>query len=73
MLREGMRGADVADMQRRLAQTGIWYEGGITGYFGAAEQRAVADYQRAKTITTEPAGVYGPRTRYTLEAETDGP
>ncbi|MEV0264812.1 peptidoglycan-binding domain-containing protein [Streptomyces sp. NPDC050617] len=72
-LREGMRGPDVADMQRRLEQTGIWYAGGIDGYFGADERRALADYQRAKTITTDPSGVYGPRTRYALEAETDGP
>ncbi|MFE7115993.1 peptidoglycan-binding protein [Streptomyces sp. NPDC057654] len=73
VLREGMRGADVADLQRRLEQTGIWYEGGTDGYFGADERRAVADYQRAKTITTDPSGVYGPRTRHALEAETDGP
>ncbi|MEU7042635.1 peptidoglycan-binding domain-containing protein [Streptomyces varsoviensis] len=72
VLRMGMRGTDVADMQRRLEQTGIWYEAGADGYFGAAERRAVADYQRVRSITTDPAGVYGPRTRSTLEAETDG-
>ncbi|MGW1432788.1 peptidoglycan-binding protein [Streptomyces sp. NPDC002431] len=70
-LRPGDRGPAVADLQRRLAE--VWlFHGSYDGDYSNRVERAVLVYQSYKSIEGDPAGVYGPRTRSALEAETTG-
>ncbi|MEV8454712.1 peptidoglycan-binding protein [Streptomyces sp. NPDC052095] len=70
-LRPGDQGPAVADLQRRLAE--VWlFHGSYDGDYSNRVERAVLIYQSYKSIEGDPAGVYGPRTRSALEAETTG-
>ena len=61
-----MRHNDVAELQKRLAQEGV-YSGPITGFFGNLTRAAVIRYQKAHNIT--PAiGFVGPITRGVLNS-----
>ncbi len=58
-LQRGDRGANVSDLQNRLAAVGC-YNGPITGFFGSLTQEAVIQCQRRFGLTQD--GVVGPRT-----------
>ncbi|MEU6014433.1 peptidoglycan-binding domain-containing protein [Streptomyces sp. NPDC047515] len=67
----GDRGPEVAELQRRLEE--IWlFHGRDDGDYTGQVEHAVSVYQSYKAIEGDPPGVYGPRTRRALEAETTG-
>lgn len=68
VLRVGSRGDRVVDAQRRLGRLQL-YVGPVDGYYSADVAAAVARIQQARAVA-EPLGVYGPRTRAAVEAET---
>ncbi|WP_222443416.1 peptidoglycan-binding domain-containing protein, partial [Streptomyces misionensis] len=70
-LRRGDVGPQVADLQFRLWQLDL-YEGPLDGAYTRAVENGVRSYQQARGVQGDPAGVYGPRTRAALEAETSG-
>ncbi|GLW13806.1 hypothetical protein Stsp01_05490 [Streptomyces sp. NBRC 13847] len=72
VLREGAAGPGVAELQERLRQLGL-YQGAGGGRYDAEVRAAVSQYQRSYGVTGDPDGVYGPRTRASLEARTDPP
>ncbi|WP_308290186.1 peptidoglycan-binding domain-containing protein [Streptomyces kronopolitis] len=72
VLREGAAGPEVAELQERLRQLGL-YQGAGGGRYDAEVRAAVSQYQRSYGVTGDPDGVYGPRTRASLEARTDPP
>lgn len=59
----GMRHSDVAELQNRLRQEGI-YSGPVTGFFGAQTMAALKQYQRLHGLS--PLGSLGPGTRALL-------
>ncbi len=63
VLREGRRGADVTEVQRRLRELG-YFNRQPTGYFGSITKNAVIRFQRKKGLPAD--GEVGPRTRATL-------
>jgi lipoprotein-anchoring transpeptidase ErfK/SrfK len=64
VLRAGMRGDDVAALQRRLG--GLGYEvASVDGSFGAATGHAVVAFQKVNGLDRD--GAVGPRTRRALE------
>ncbi|NEO20721.1 MULTISPECIES: peptidoglycan-binding protein [unclassified Moorena] len=63
VLREGRRGADVTEVQRRLRELG-YFNRQPTGYFGSITKNAVIRFQRDKGLPAD--GEVGPRTRATL-------
>ncbi|MFJ9677103.1 peptidoglycan-binding protein [Streptomyces sp. NPDC101194] len=70
-LRPGDQGSEVAELQRRLEE--IWlFHGRDDGDYTGQVEHAVSVYQSYKAIEGDPSGVYGPRTRRALEAETTG-
>ncbi|MFE9400779.1 peptidoglycan-binding protein [Streptomyces sp. NPDC006530] len=71
-LRRGDSGPGVLELQRRLAQLGL-YNGNTDGNFGSRTERAVRDFQSYMGVSQDPAGVYGPPTRQALESMTDQP
>ncbi|MFD9635978.1 peptidoglycan-binding protein, partial [Streptomyces violascens] len=71
-LRRGDSGPAVLELQERLGQLGL-YTGTPDGGFGSRTERAVRDFQSYTGIDGDPAGVYGPATRRTLESMTDRP
>ncbi|MFF9505482.1 peptidoglycan-binding protein [Streptomyces sp. NPDC014724] len=70
-LRPGDQGPEVAELQRRLEE--IWlFHGRDDGDYTGQVEHAVSVYQSYKAIEGDQPGVYGPRTRRALEAETTG-
>ncbi|NEO76241.1 peptidoglycan-binding protein [Moorena sp. SIO4G3] len=63
VLREGRRGADVTQVQRRLQELG-YFNRQPTGYFGSITKNAVIRFQRKKGLPAD--GEVGPRTRALL-------
>ncbi len=61
----GSYGNEVAQLQQRLASTGI-YAGPVTGYYGALTQAAVRQYQSIHGLP--PVGNVGPATRALLNS-----
>ncbi|MEU9498146.1 peptidoglycan-binding domain-containing protein [Streptomyces sp. NPDC048196] len=72
VLREGSSGPEVTELQGRLRQLAL-YPGTGDGRYDADVRDAVSRYQRAYRVTGDPDGVYGPRTRQSLEARTRKP
>ncbi|MFF8843934.1 peptidoglycan-binding protein [Streptomyces sp. NPDC015127] len=71
-LRRGDSGPAVTELQLRLAEIRL-YEGPADGEYSESVEDAVARYQWARGIKSDPLGVYGPKTRRALEAETSEP
>ncbi len=65
-LRRGMAGKDVITLQQALATLGLYNEV-VTGYYNAATQEAVVNFQRATGLKED--GVAGPITLSTLYGE----
>ncbi|GLX48497.1 hypothetical protein Shyhy01_14470 [Streptomyces hygroscopicus subsp. hygroscopicus] len=72
VLERGDSGPQVAELEYRLWQLNL-YEGAIDGVYTRRVEYAVSTYQAARGIQDDPPGVYGPRTRASLETETSGP
>ncbi|MHC5906814.1 peptidoglycan-binding domain-containing protein, partial [Streptomyces sp. S6] len=72
VLRRGDSGAQVRELQLRLAQTKL-YSGPADGVFGEQVEAALREYQRNRDITGDQPGVYGAATRERLEKETKEP
>ncbi len=74
-LKEGMRGYDVIQLQKRLDKEGYWPQGqSFTGYYGIVTSAAVLHYQLAKGVIKYPSGskygtIFGPYTRTVLNGE----
>ncbi|MEV4329177.1 peptidoglycan-binding protein [Streptomyces sp. NPDC049597] len=71
-LQKGDSGPAVTELQLRLAEIRL-YEGPVDGQYGESVEDAVARYQWARGIKSDPLGVYGQKTRRSLEAETSEP
>lgn len=69
-LREGDSGPAVAELQRRLAQVQM-YGRKAHGVYDAEVRYAVYRYQSGYGVKGDPEGVYGPKTRRSLESRTD--
>ncbi|MFF2851455.1 peptidoglycan-binding protein [Streptomyces sp. NPDC058001] len=67
-LRRGDEGPEVQRLQERLRQLRL-YSGRMNGVYSSRVEEAVARYQWARGIDEE-SGVYGPKTRRSLESET---
>jgi lipoprotein-anchoring transpeptidase ErfK/SrfK len=61
---QGARGADVTELQERLAEARVYRKKTPSGVFDAATRKAVALYQRRHELGAD--GVVGPRTIRTL-------
>ncbi|NBE57029.1 peptidoglycan-binding protein, partial [Streptomyces boluensis] len=72
VLTKGDRGAEVRELQNRLAQLYL-YAGPEDGTYGVLVEDAVERYQYARGVDSDPPGVYGPATREALESETEEP
>ncbi|MEV5846844.1 peptidoglycan-binding domain-containing protein [Streptomyces sp. NPDC051985] len=72
VLRPGDSGAEVTELQLRLAQLNL-YSGKATGHYDQKTEDAVRTYQLARGILTDESGVYGTATRASLESETTEP
>lgn len=59
VLKQGSRGSDVKEMQRRLKQWG-YYQGSVDGVFGAKTKAAVIAFQKNNGLTAD--GVVGKAT-----------
>ncbi|MCB5907080.1 peptidoglycan-binding domain-containing protein [Streptomyces pinistramenti] len=68
-LRQGSEGPEVAELQHRLRQLGL-YLGTDDGRYDAAVRDAVTHYQWQYGVQGDPEGVYGSRTRGSLEYRT---
>jgi hypothetical protein len=68
-LRSGDSGPQVVELQQRLAKV-LLYAGPLDGQYGQSVEDAVRSYQDSRNVKGDPKGVYGPKTRRTLEAET---
>ena len=62
----GSKGADVSTLQQVLMNAGFYTYPTITGYFGAATEKALAAYQSAHDL--DPVGYAGPKTRALLNS-----
>ncbi|AZM53013.1 peptidoglycan-binding protein [Streptomyces sp. WAC 01529] len=71
-LSEGDKGPEVAELQGRLAQLHL-YTGEADGTYTREVTHAVLRYQWGRGLTSDPPGAYGPRTRRSLESETEEP
>lgn len=71
-LHSGDQGAEVTELQLRLRQLYL-YLGPPDGLYTPLVTDAVTRYQRARGISSDPRGAYGPATRRSLESETDSP
>jgi peptidoglycan hydrolase-like protein with peptidoglycan-binding domain len=71
-LQRGDSGPAVTELQLRLAEIRL-YEGPVDGEYSENVEDAVARYQWARGIKSDPLGVYGQKTRRSLEAETSEP
>ncbi|MER5790362.1 peptidoglycan-binding protein [Streptomyces sp. NPDC001980] len=72
VLRPGDTGAEVTELQQRLAQLNL-YTGKADGHYDRRTEDAVRTYQLARGILTDESGVYGTATRAALESETTEP
>ncbi|MFE5038556.1 peptidoglycan-binding protein [Streptomyces sp. NPDC056683] len=72
VLRPGDTGAEVTELQQRLAQLNL-YTGKPDGHYDRTTEDAVRTYQLARGILTDQSGVYGTATRAALESETTKP
>ncbi|MER6218988.1 peptidoglycan-binding domain-containing protein [Streptomyces sp900105755] len=72
VLRPGDTGAEVTELQQRLAQLNL-YTGRPDGHYDRTTEDAVRTYQLARGILTDQSGVYGTATRAALESETTKP
>ncbi|MEU6198001.1 peptidoglycan-binding protein [Streptomyces sp. NPDC047061] len=72
VLRPGDTGAEVTELQQRLAQLNL-YTGKADGHYDSTTEDAVRTYQLARGILTDEPGVYGTATRTALESETTEP
>ncbi|MFF4309866.1 peptidoglycan-binding protein [Streptomyces sp. NPDC001507] len=72
VLRPGDTGAEVTELQQRLAQLNL-YTGRPDGHYDRTTEDAVRTYQLARGILTDQSGVYGAATRTALESETTKP
>ncbi|MEU9451672.1 peptidoglycan-binding protein [Streptomyces sp. NPDC048277] len=72
VLRPGDSGAEVTELQLRLAQVSL-YSGEASGTYDQKTESAVRTYQLTRGILTDESGVYGAATRKALEAETKEP
>ena len=68
-LRRGMRGQDVAVVQRLLKDEGIYRHPEITSFFGSITHRAIREFQRRNNLAID--GIIGPRTRTVMNALLD--
>ncbi len=68
LLREGMRGSEVAGLQIKLKALG-YYSGEIDGIFGPVTKSAVENFQQASGLLTD--GIAGPQTLRALELACD--
>ncbi|MGW7422007.1 peptidoglycan-binding protein [Streptomyces sp. NPDC054813] len=71
-LRLGDSGAEVTELQLRLAQLRL-FSGKADGHYDSTTESAVRTYQLARGILTDESGVYGTATRAALESETTEP
>ncbi|GGM85530.1 peptidoglycan-binding domain-containing protein [Streptomyces fuscichromogenes] len=72
VLRPGDTGAQVTELQQRLAQLNL-YTGKADGHYDSRTEDAVRTYQLSRGILTDESGVYGTATRAALESETTKP
>lgn len=72
VLRRGDTGPEVTELQQRLRQLHL-YGDRPDGIFSRPVEDAVRTYQRARGITGDALGTYGPATRRSLESETTEP
>ncbi|WP_405741724.1 peptidoglycan-binding protein [Streptomyces sp. NBC_00028] len=72
VLRPGDQGPEVVELQLRLRQAGF-YSGDADGTYDSQVESAVRGYQVTRVVVADESGVYGPRTRAALEAETSEP
>ncbi|MER7151838.1 peptidoglycan-binding protein [Streptomyces lydicus] len=72
VLREGSSGPEVAELQERLRQLAL-YADPADGRYDADVRAAVSRYQQSYGVQGDPDGVYGTRTRASLEARTQEP
>ncbi|OPJ56392.1 peptidoglycan-binding domain-containing protein [Alkalithermobacter paradoxus] len=59
VMRIGMRGENISNLQRRLRELG-YFNHNVTGYFGTITRTAVQNFQRDRRITVD--GIVGPQT-----------
>ncbi|MFE9253701.1 peptidoglycan-binding domain-containing protein [Streptomyces sp. NPDC006879] len=59
----------MTELQLRLAAFGM-YDGEVSGTYSRQVERAVKRFQRSTGITEDRSGVYGTKTRETLETVT---
>lgn len=64
MLVKGERGTEVADLQKRLANLGL-YDGNVDGIFGFGTEKAVLDFQRSHGLKAD--GYAGAKTLKALK------
>ncbi|MEW2624560.1 peptidoglycan-binding domain-containing protein [Streptomyces sp. NPDC048106] len=72
VLRRGDSGPQVAELEYRLRQLNL-YGGDVNGVYTHPVENAVSTYQLARGLQGDPLGVYGPKTRASLESETSAP
>ncbi|MEU9410018.1 peptidoglycan-binding domain-containing protein [Streptomyces sp. NPDC048281] len=72
VLRPGDTGAEVTELQQRLAQLNL-FTGKADGHYDSKTESAVRTYQLARGILSDESGVYGAATRAALESETTEP
>ncbi|NUK11048.1 peptidoglycan-binding protein [Streptomyces lunaelactis] len=68
-LRSGDSGPAVVELQQRLAKV-LLYGGPMDGEYDGSVEDSVRFFQDSRDVKGDPAGVYGPKTRRALEAET---
>ncbi|MFG2221987.1 peptidoglycan-binding protein [Streptomyces sp. NPDC048644] len=69
VLHPGSGGGAVVELQHRLRQLGLYF-GADDGRYDPAVRDAVTHYQWQYGVQGDPEGVYGPRTRVSLEYRT---
>ncbi|MET7615521.1 peptidoglycan-binding domain-containing protein [Streptomyces sp. NPDC005408] len=68
-LRSGDSGPAVVELQQRLAKL-LLYTGPMDGEYDQSVGDSVRFFQNSRKVKGDPKGVYGPKTRRALEAET---